>query len=331
MTNESILLESGTNEVEILEFTLNGQNFGVNVLKIQAIEQHDPTRVTHIQLSHPSIVGTLLFRESCVTLVDLAREMAPDKDSDTAVDEAVNAVAGPDTTPKETVNKLVLVMEFNDLKTAFLVDGVNRIYRVSWEDIKPMSAFLNTPDSKFTGSMQINDHEVLIVDMEKIVTEILPAAQTRFAVQTDDDSPHFTDRATKTVFLAEDSAVIRQKVTQELGRGNYTNVKTFANGRECLDEIRRLVAQGGNITDFVDVLISDIEMPAMDGLALCRTIKSDHATRELPVIMFSSLINEQIAHKCDDVGADACITKPQFTELVALLDRFTVVPEPVPA
>ena len=72
-------------------------------------------------------------------------------------------------------------------------------------------------------------------------------------------------------------------------------------------------------------------MPAMDGLALCKSIKTDPGLRILPVIMFSSLINEQIACKCEDVEADAFITKPQFTELVELLDRFTVARDAVPA
>ncbi len=337
MANDGILLESGTNEVEILEFELNGQTFGVNVLKIQAIEQYDPERVTHIQLSHPSIVGTLLFRETCITLVDLGLEMDP-VEQDTvdaeAVEEAVDAVVEPIAESEQSdAPRLVLVMEFNNLKTAFLVHGVNRIHRVSWESISPLSAFLSKADSKFTGSMKIADREILIVDMEMIVTEILPRAQHEHAVVVDETAPHFAARAGKTIFLAEDSAVIRQKVTQELARANYTDVQTFANGKECHDELARLdqqaTTEGRTITDFVDVLISDIEMPAMDGLALCKSIKTNQNLKILPVIMFSSLINEQIAHKCDDVEADAYISKPQFTELVQLLDQHSVAQETV--
>lgn len=340
MANEGILLESGTNEVEILEFSLNGQNFGVNVLKIQAIEQHDPERVTHIQLSHPSIVGTLLFRETCITLVDLCLEMENDPPATDPVDEAIDAVI--ESQPEESagtvdddVKNLVLVMEFNDMKTAFLVDGVNRIHRVSWESINPLSAFLNTSDSKFTGSLKIEDREILIVDMEKIVTEILPSKGQEFAVSADESHPNFAARPTKKIFLAEDSALIREKVTKELANGNYTNVKTFANGKECYDEMAKIVAQasaeGVPVTDYVDTLISDIEMPAMDGLALCKSIKDNPATRDVPVIMFSSLINEQIARKCEDVKANSYITKPQFAELVVLLDKYTMETAGAPA
>ncbi len=323
MANKSILLESGTNEVEILEFYLGGQSFGVNVLKIQAIEQYDPERVTQIRLSHPSIVGTLLFRDSCITLIALRLEM-----------EAAEGAAPTSTNP-DPEQELVLVMEFNNLKTAFVVDGVNRIHRASWEAINSLSAFLNTPDSKFTGSFQIDEREILIVDMEKIVSEILPGWQQQFAIPEDESSPFQDVRATKTIFLAEDSALIREGVRSELARCNYVNLQTFADGKECQDEILRLNklarSEGGHITDHVDLLISDIEMPAMDGLALCRSIKSDPSLKALPVIMFSSLINEQIARKCDDVQADAYITKPQFAELLVLLDRLTLVAEAVPA
>ena len=345
MANDGILLESGTNEVEILEFVVDGQPFGVNVLKIQAIEQYDPSRITQIQLSHPSVVGTLLFRENCITLIDLTKEMEDDIPGiDPDVTEAVNTVISPElaasaSSPMDqghgqsdpTGNKLTLVMEFNNMKTAFLVDGVNRIHRVSWESINPLSPFLSSTDSKFTGSMQIQEREILIVDMEKVVTEILPKGQDAFCV-TEEAGPIAEERAKAPIFLAEDSAIIRDKVREELARANYTNLRTFPNGMECYKAISAIKEQsqieGKPVSDYVGGLISDIEMPQMDGLALCKNIKETMNIKELPVIMFSSLINEQIARKCEDVGSDAYITKPQFRELVELLDQFVLKIEP---
>jgi two-component system chemotaxis response regulator CheV len=346
MAKDGILLESGTNEVEILEFVLNGQPFGVNVLKIQAIEQYDPSRVTQIQLSHPSVVGTLLFRDNCITLVDLGKEMESGSFADGVEDPVEQAVAEVATeellhqTPSpvsdedrdpadgaesEGQTRLVLVMEFNDLKTAFLVDGVNRIHRMSWESISPLSAFLSSTDSKFTGSLQIEGREILLVDMEKVVTEILPGGLDTNLVPEATDHPLAEARARLPIFLAEDSGVISAKVKGELARGNYTQVKTFANGRECYDAIARLTeqarAEDRPITDFLGAVISDIEMPMMDGLALCRNIKETLQIKDIPVIMFSSLINDQIARKCEDVGANDFISKPQFAKLVDLLDE----------
>ncbi len=348
MAKEGILLESGTNEVEILEFVLGGQSFGVNVLKIQAIEQFDPARVTQIQLAHPAVAGTLLFRENCITLVDLGTVMSQEEDLPPAptggIDHAVQSVTTdellqgtPDPVNREDVGfglaadgkekaqaDLVLVMEFNDLKTAFLVDGVNRIHRVSWESISPLSAFLSSEDSKFTGSLQIEGREVLLVDMEKVVTEILPGGMDAHRVPEAHGHPLAEARSRVPIFLAEDSSVIAAKVKAELTRGNYGDVRSFPNGKACFDEIVRLTnkaeAEGRPVSDFLGALISDIEMPMMDGLALCRNIKENLGLKDLPVIMFSSLINEQIARKCVDVGADDYISKPQFIRLVELLD-----------
>ncbi len=340
MAKEGILLESGTNEVELLEFILNGQSFGVNVLKVQAIEQFDPQRVTRIQLSDPAVIGTLLFRESCITLVDLAfqlRDPVPEEippPAPSTVEEMADIVAessapvevaGIDNEDEAHENKLVLIMEFNDLKTAFQVDGVNRIHRVSWGDISPMSPFLNRSDSKFTGSIQIEDREVLIVDMEKIVTEVLPRNQSQFAVDGDQSHPLFEARKNLTIFLAEDSNVIRTRVEKELALSNYTGLVSFANGELCYNKILELneaaKANDRPINDHLAAIISDIEMPAMDGLTLCRNVKESLNIKGIPVIMFSSLINDQIAQKCEDVGADDYISKPQFAELVNLLDK----------
>lgn len=330
MAKASILLESGTNEVEILEFVLGGQSFGVNVLKIQAIEQYDPKRVTRIHLAHPSVIGTLRFRDHCLTMIDLGREMglhAPEA-------ESVYGDGKP-TCGEGNAAKLVLVMEFNQLMTAFLVDGVHRIHRLSWESINPLSPYLGSSESKFTGSLQIEGREILLVDMEKIVTEILPRGQFQHAVAAVEDGDLARMRGSRTILLAEDSAVLRKHVADELRRGGYTALRTFANGRECHDELLKITAAadaaGRPVSDHVAALISDIEMPAMDGLALCRWVKQTKQTEDLPVIMFSSLINDQIAGKCRAVGADACISKPQFTQLVDLLDQHTGILEPAGA
>ena len=351
MAKEGILLESGTNEVEILEFVLGGQSFGVNVLKIQAIEQYDPARVTQIQLAHPAVAGTLLFRENCITLVDLGTVMDQEQldvtpEQPSGIEEAVQAVTteelvagtpGPVDSPSAEdelelladggegkTADLVLVMEFNDLKTAFLVDGVNRIHRVSWESISPLSAFLASDDSKFTGSLQIEGREILLVDMEKVVTEILPGGMDAHRVPDATDHPLAEARSRIPIFLAEDSSVIASKVKAELKRGNYVNVRSFPNGKACYDEIVRLQKQAKAeerpFSEFLGALISDIEMPMMDGLALCRNIKDNLGLKDLPVIMFSSLINDQIARKCVEVKADDFISKPQFIRLVELLD-----------
>ena len=342
MAQSRILLESGNNELEVLEFVLEGQAFGVNVLKIQAIEQFDPTRLTQIQLCHPSVMGTLLFRGNCLTLVDLAQELnAPATGDDRSVDAAIETVTTGEllqSTPcpvdtdhaedSKSPQRLVLVMEFNAMKTAFLVDGVNRIHRASWQDIHPLSSFLSTSEIKFTGSLQIEGREILLLDMEKIVADILPGGLNINLVTEDPDHPLADQRAQKRIFLAADSAVISAKVIQELKQGNYAQIEAFANGQECYEALVQLVDQarseGKPVSHYLAAIISDIEMPQMDGLALCRNIKETLKIKDVPVIMFSSLVNDQVAQKCRIVGADDYICKPQFTKLIELLDHHCI-------
>ena len=343
----SILLESGTNEVEVLEFNLGGQGFGVNVLKVQAIEQYDPNCVTEIQLAHPAVIGTYSYRDGVITLVDLGLDLdvreshgpalAPADNA--AIETVLAAVPAPElpgaqdvpaTTAVETAieTRIVLVLEFNERTTGFLVDGVNRIHRINWNAISPMNPFLAAVHSKFTGSINIDGREILIMDMERILTDILPETASDYHLDIPDDLGEDQRRAQIPVLLAEDSATIRSLLTKELKRGGYTNLSAFDNGLSCYEKLEELVgkarAENRPVKDVVGIIVSDIEMPRMDGMTLCRRAKNDLALEDIPVVLFSSLINEQIARKCESVGADAYISKPRFNELLAKVDSYAL-------
>ncbi len=311
MNNDKILLESGTNEVEILEFQLGEQSFGVNVLKIQAIEQFDDSRLTTIQLAPKPVAGSLLFRDECLTLIDLGVCLE-------VREKAIRSSTEDD-------QLLVLVMEFNNIRTSFLVDGVDRIHRVSWGSITPLSSFLNLTATKFTGSLNINNREILLVDMEKVVAEVLPGDMERLLVTPESDADLRAARGAIPIFLAEDSPTIRELLAKELTLGGYTNLKIFPNGAECLEAVHELHQQARTanttISAYISGIITDIEMPKLDGLALCKTCREDLGMDDTPIIMFSSMINEQMAIKCQEVGATDYLSKPQFGELVAYLDR----------
>jgi two-component system chemotaxis response regulator CheV len=314
MAREGILLESGTNEVEILEFLLQGQSFGVNVLKIQAIEQYDAKRVTEIPLSHQAIMGMFLFRDHTIPLIDLAAEMSIRGRS-----------AKRDGNEETQNNRIVLVMEFNGMTTAFLVDGVNRIHRVGWDRISPMSSVLSDSSSEFTGSVNLEKREVLIVDIEKVVAQILPQARMEYLQDRDMDHPKASSRPDVKIVLAEDSSAIRAMITSVLQKGQYTSIEDFDNGLSAYEYLllskQQAEEQGQSLSSRVSVLISDIEMPQMDGLTLCRNVRKELAQEHMPIVMFSSLINDQSADKCRAVGATAWISKPQIGELVAKLDQ----------
>lgn len=310
---QEILLESGSNEMEIIEFYLGGQPFGINVHKLREIITYDSAQVTSLPDTHPSILGTLLLRGRTIPLIDTRKHV-----------EIKNERQAGDND-----RQVVLVCEFNGLVNGFLVDGVNQIHRVSWEQVQPFSAFLDQYQPRFTGSIHIEDREILILDLEFVVAEIDPEAGMAY-----DTSPGASEYATpetrrqKRIMLAEDSALIRSGITHVLAGSGYVNLETFDNGRDCYDRITELYKQHGeSLGDQLHLVISDIEMPQMDGLTLCRRVREQLNLKDLKVVIFSSLINEQMAEKCDLVGADGYVTKPQIPELVEMIDGFLFAPK----
>jgi two-component system chemotaxis response regulator CheV len=232
--------------------------------------------------------------------------------------------------------KVVLVCEFNRCVNGFLVDGVNQIHRISWQNIQPMSTVIGRYRPRFTGSFNIDRREILIVDLEHIVAELDPEAGLSYhpaseevpvgAVGAESELSLEARRGQQRLFLAEDSAIIRDSIVRLLSVAGYTQVTSFVDGEGCYLEVmnlKRQLANGDNaLGQIFDLLISDIEMPKMDGLTLCRRIKEDSLLKTIPVIMFSSLITEQMEHHCNQVGADGYMSKPQITELVTMIDSF---------
>ena len=316
MANDGILLESGTDELEILEFTLRGHIFGVNVLKIQSIEQFDESKLTAIPTATPANPGVFLFRDSTIPMIDLGEElcMEAEPDGNSALDAE-----------QEKRNAVVLVTQFNSMVIAFRVDSATRIHRVHWGDISPMAeVFDRGGTSAFTGSVNIDENEILIVDMESISEKYFPAqglldlTHEKFSHSLQHERPNIK------IMLVEDSKTVRRVICDVLARGEYTNVTTFDNGRLAYDAIVDFIetanTAGEPLSKFVDIIITDIEMPQMDGLTLCHHIKFRHNLSDLPVVLYSSLRRDQMLNKCKDVKADAYIPKPDCVRLVKMVD-----------
>ncbi len=312
-TRQEILLESGTNEVEIIEFRLGTQSFGINVAKVREIIPYKDDDLTPIPDCHLSVMGMVTLRSRNIPIVNLNTHLnRPQADVD----------------PNRRV---VLICEFNELVTGFLVDGVNQIHRASWDSLKPMSAMMGGDNTRLTGSINIDEREILVLDVERIVTEIDPSTKMTYSdedLAVENASLHtVTTREQVRLILAEDSMVIRVSIEQILKKVGYLEVASFDNGKAAYEEIVRrkesAEKRGQPLSDVLTCLVTDIEMPQMDGLTLTKKVKKE---LKLPVrvVIFSSLINEQMAIKCRDVGADAYITKPKAKTLVALIDRLTL-------
>jgi len=313
---QGILLESGTNEIELIEFYLGSQSFGINVHKLREIIPYDEAKTTILPESPPSVVGTFLVRGNTIPLIDLN----------------VHLRRNPGEVAPTAGRQVVLVCEFNRCVNGFLVDGVNQIHRVSWKQIQPLSTFIGRYRPRFTGSFEIDGREILIVDLEHIVAELDPEAGLSYTapetvpVSAPTELSLEERRGQCRLFMAEDSAIIRESILRILHSSGYTQICAFVDGEACYDEIlarkENLKNGDGGEDPLFDLLISDIEMPKLDGLTLCRRVKEDPLLKHIPVIMFSSLITEQMVFHCQQVGADGYISKPQITELVAMIDGY---------
>ena len=312
---QQILTESGTNEVEIIEFMLGRQSFGINVAKVREIVSYDRLSVTAVPEAYHSVMGMLLLRENTLPLVDLKKHMG------------IAAKAEDDE------RKIVLVCEFNKMVNGFLVDGVRQIHRCSWDQIVPLSPFLSYYKPGITSSITLDSNNVLMVDLEHIMVDIYPETKLVYSEQaveshTLDIAKRHHEREETHIIFAEDSPIVRQSVKKVTEQAGYNSISVFDNGQDAYNEIQKLAEKAKNrhvgIGEYVTAILTDIEMPKMDGLTLCRRIKEELRLTHLPVIIFSSLINDQMINKCKSVGADGWADKLQVEELIHVLDRFCV-------
>ncbi len=296
-----ILMESGTNELEVLEFTLAGNAYGINVAKIREIIPYQP--VTPVPNAHPSVEGIFMPREVMITAIDLK-----------------NCLQRGESEPKG----LFIVTNFNGLDMAFHVDSVVGIHRVSWKDIiKPDSTISNSEDGVSTGIIKKNNKLIIILDFEKIVTDINP--ETGLKVQEIDEMG-VRSRNDTPILIAEDSALLNKLIVESLHRAGYVNLEHTENGQQAWDLICQWKDEG-TLDQHVQCIITDIEMPLMDGHRLTKLVKDDDKLKSIPIIIFSSLINPEMRRKGEQLGANAQLTKPEIGNLVRTIDNVLGISE----
>lgn len=291
----NILLESGTNELEILEFTLGDSHYGINVAKIREILTYQP--VTPVPNTHPSVEGVFMPRDTMITVVNLKNCLGMEPNDEKG---------------------LFIITNFNKLDIAFHVDQVIGIHRVSWEQIiKPDSTLNGKDGSVSTGVIKMNDKLVLILDFESIVSEISPETGLR---TSDIDEIGERTRSDCTILIAEDSPLLSKLITDCLRKAGYEKLIVTSNGQEAWDKLCEMKA-AGTVQEVVNCIITDIEMPQMDGHRLTKLVKSDDTLQKIPLIIFSSLVNEEMHRKGEMLGADAQLTKPEIGNLVDAIDK----------
>ncbi len=295
MARTEILLESGTNELEVLVFSLAGQRYGVNVAKVREVIK--PVTTASLPGSHAAVDGVFQLREKVIPLVNLQR----------ALDLSGSGEGG---------EGKIIVMEFNDTRVAFLVDTVEQIYRVSWKDVSSAPDGSGLSAAPLTSIAFIDEAMIPMLDFERLVFEIAGVDLFDEPEQSENEG---ANRGAVRILLAEDSHVMRMLIEKNLSKAGYRNLTLCNDGQQAWDALQENHRDHGEAGPF-DLLITDIEMPQIDGLHLTRRIREHDYWDTLPIIIFSSIVSIDNEKKCRSVGADAQITKPQLGELVSLVD-----------
>lgn len=298
MSKNNILLESGTNELELLEFKINNVYFGINVMKVREVINF--TEATRVPESHPCIEGVIKLRGEVITLIDLIKYLNYPSSEDTKEDK-------------------IIITEFNQSKTAFHVNEVTRIHRISWEQIHKAPDMVQGENTCIIGMVKMDNRIIQMLDFEKIMVDIDPSS-VKEGIKTDNNRAE--KQSDKNIMIVEDSPTLRQILTDYLPKIGYPNLHLFENGALAWDYLENLVneKQDQFIND-INLVITDIEMPRMDGHHLTRKIKEHDLLKQLPVIIFSSLITEDLIHKGKSVGVDAQISKPNFRDLSKIIEQ----------
>ena len=296
-SKSNILLESGTNEFGIMEFTIDGDAYGINVAKVREIMMSE--KVKKMPCSHPCVDGVFKPRDIVITVIDLPRYLnlndSEDRDKD-----------------------LFIVTNFNKMHIAFRVHSVVDITRISWSDMKkPDTTIYGGTDGVATGIAECNNRLITILDFEKVVADISPETSIKIS---DIDGLGEREDVRKPILIVEDSALLSKMIIESLHKAGYINTIKCDNGQEAWDYLES-IRDEEDIQEKVACVITDIEMPQMDGHRLTKLVKEDPILKVLPLIIFSSLINEEMRIKGIQLGANEQLTKPEIGSLVQVVDK----------
>ncbi|NEU29197.1 chemotaxis protein CheV [bacterium LRH843] len=299
--SNSILLESGTNELEVIMFKVDKGTFGINVLKVREII--NPLPITETPNGHEHVEGVINLREEVIPVISLARILRLPASQNPSEDKFI-------------------VAELNKMKVAFHVHSVSRIHRISWEQIEEPSQLQGGLGST-TGIIKLENEMALLLDFEKMLVDINP--ETGLSKEQVKKMGR-RERSEKKILVVEDSVLLRKLLAETLTEAGYDHLQFFENGKAAWDFLEGLSKKNANeVKDLVDLVVTDIEMPQMDGHHLTLRIKNNKELNHIPVIIFSSLITADLYHKGERVGANAQISKPEIVQLVKMIDKYVQI------
>jgi two-component system chemotaxis response regulator CheV len=288
----------GQNRLELLLFKLNGrQRFGINVFKVREVLQCPP--LTSMPKLNALVRGIAHIRGQTISVIDLSMATGGRKIED-------------------VTNSFIIIAEYNRSVQGFLVGSVERIINTNWDAIMPPPKGTGKA-SYLTAVTEVENELIEILDVEKILNEISP-----LNTDVSEDFVSEIENASteeKIIFIADDSSVARNQVKKALTALGL-KIEAAKNGLEALERLKELAAPTGDITDVVGVLVSDIEMPEMDGYTLTAEIKNTPELAKLKVVLHTSLsgvFNQAMVKK---VGADDFIAKFHPDELATAVQKW---------
>ncbi len=296
---------AGANKLEILLFTLGTdqmtgrkETFGINVFKVREVMRIP--EITRAPEMPSSVEGMVSLRGVLVPVIDLAKYIGVSTDSPPSI---------------------MIVTEYNGQTQGFLVGEVDTILRIDWSEMKVPPAMLTAQlGGLVTAVSELRDRRlVMMLDVEKILSDTTHYDDSHlFQALTPIDQPD------RTVFYADDSSVARNQIERTLEAIGIKGISAI-NGKQAWDELQKIAAQadlaGRPVIDFVQLVLTDVEMPEMDGYVLTKHIKSDPRFKGIPVIMHSSLSSDANRNLGISVGVDEYVPKFEPHRLAEVLSR----------
>ncbi len=292
----------GQNRIELLLFKLAGrQRFGINVFKVREVLQCPP--LTSMPRLNAYVRGVAHIRGQTISVIDLSMATGGKKIEDLS-------------------KCFIVIAEYNRSVQGFLVGSVERIININWDSILPPPKGTGRA-SYLTAVTEVDKELIEILDVEKILNEISPL-NTNVSQDTLDSLDVGDNDDDKIIFIVDDSSVARNQVKKALAALGI-EIEMAKNGKEALDRLTEIAQETGRVTDKVAVLVSDIEMPEMDGYTLTAELRNTPELADLKIILHTSLsgvFNQAMVKK---VGADDFIAKFHPDELATAVQKWIKV------
>ena len=311
---------AGTNKLEMLLFTLGAERgtgkrevFGVNVFKVREVMR--APAITRAPDMPPSVEGMVSLRGRLVPVIDLGKYAGIRKGA--YIDGEFGSGKPQEARPPE----ILIVTEFNGQTQGLLVEAVETIFRVDWSAMRvPPQLIARKAAGLVNAVTELPDGRLaMMLDVEQLLAERAPVADNALYSQLASRLPRG-----RTVLFADDSAVARAQITRTLEALHVNHIAT-ANGVEAWRELSRVAdnakAQGREVRQNVQVVLTDVEMPEMDGYMLAKRIRSDARFKGVQIIMHSSLSGSSNQQLGQSVGVDEYVSKFEPAKLAAALSR----------